>query len=316
VIELINVLQSDISLRLQTNMVRTFNTLLRRRPTSEPYLSGDTFRNIATHVFENSIEKKAFKTNFKSGDIIFCETHLLEMFQLYVLPYINTRFILISHNSDMDVTERFSALLNSQYLEHWFAQNNFLQHIKISSIPIGLENYWMNNNGLVTAYTSLRQINLEKIPRILYGFNVQTNITKRAIALKELMQSSVTDKINVVAHRYRKILNYYMFVASPQGNGIDCHRTWEALYLNVVPIVTKNEFYSTLPNFPGLILNEWSDISRFTEKDLTHIYREKIQKIKESEILWFSYWRNKIFEAVNRCANPLVDQGSKLNRPE
>jgi hypothetical protein len=307
VIELINLLQSDIRLRLQTKMVKAFNTLMRRRPTSEPYLSGDTFRNIATHIFERSIEKKTFKNNFKSGDIIFCETHLLEMFQRYVLPCINTRFVLISHNSDMNVTERFSTLLNSRYLEHWFAQNNFLRHIKISSIPIGLENSWMNNNGLVTAYTSIRQINVEKIPRILYGFNVRTNITERAIALRELMQSSVTNQIDVDAHRYRKILNRYMFVASPQGNGIDCHRTWEALYLNAVPIVTKHEFYNTLPNFPGLILNEWSDISKFTERDLALIYREKIQNIKHSEMLWFSYWRNKIFEAVDRCANPLVD---------
>ena len=70
-IELINLLQSAIGLRLQTKVVKASNALMRRRPTSEPYLSGDTFRNIATHIFERSIEKKTFKNNFKSGDIIF-----------------------------------------------------------------------------------------------------------------------------------------------------------------------------------------------------------------------------------------------------
>ncbi len=29
----------------------------------------------------------------------------------------------------------------------------------------------------------------------------------------------------------------YSFWLSPRGNGIDCHRTWEALYLDVIPIV-------------------------------------------------------------------------------
>jgi hypothetical protein len=298
-------LQSTIISKLQRYFVREFSRYANRRPTSAPYLSGDAFRNIATHVFESSIDPKAKKNNFKSGDIIFCETHLLEKFQQHVLPHINKKFVLISHNSDMNITGGLCELLCSQYLEHWFAQNNLLKHHKVSTIPIGLENAWMSTNGLVSAYDFLRNMNVEKISRILYGFNVQTNISERTIALRELMQSSVSDKINVDAQQYRKILNRYMFVASPQGNGIDCHRTWEALYLNVVPIVKKHDFYNTLSDFPGLILNEWSDISKFTERDLDLIFKEKIEKIKNSEMIWFGYWQNKIFEAVTRCTHAI-----------
>ncbi|CAF4378106.1 unnamed protein product, partial [Adineta steineri] len=29
----------------------------------------------------------------------------------------------------------------------------------------------------------------------------------------------------------------YPFWLSPRGNGLDCHRTWEALYLDTIPIV-------------------------------------------------------------------------------
>jgi hypothetical protein len=35
------------------------------------------------------------------------------------------------------------------------------------------------------------------------------------------------------------ICNHF-YTLSPEGNGIDCHRTWECLYLNRVPIVTRN----------------------------------------------------------------------------
>jgi hypothetical protein len=294
-------MQSTIISKLQRYFAKEFNRYTNRRPTSAPYISGDAFRKVATHIFERSIENKSPKNNFRAGDIIFCETHLLEKFQQYVLPHINKKFVLISHNSDMNVTSGFCTLLESTYLEHWFAQNNLLQHQKVSSIPIGLENSWINNNGLVSAYDCLRKINIEKISRILYGFNVQTNVSERGVALRELTRSSVSDKVNVDAQQYRKILNRYMFVASPQGNGIDCHRTWEALYLNVVPIVKRHDFYKTLPDFPGLILNEWSDISKFTERDLGLIFQEKTEKIENSEIIWFGYWQNKISEAVSKC---------------
>jgi hypothetical protein len=33
------------------------------------------------------------------------------------------------------------------------------------------------------------------------------------------------------------MMSDYQFVASPMGNGYDCHRTWEALALGCVPIV-------------------------------------------------------------------------------
>src|SRR5207237_409730 len=32
----------------------------------------------------------------------------------------------------------------------------------------------------------------------------------------------------------------YPYWLSPRGGGIDCHRTWEALYLDIIPIVWNN----------------------------------------------------------------------------
>lgn len=296
--ELINLFQSDAAVKLQTIVVKAFNRFLCRRPTSEPYLSGDTFRKIAIHVFEKSIDKARPTAIFNHGDIIFCETHLLEKFQRYVLPYINCKFVLISQNSDMNVSNEFLSLLNSKYLCHWFAQNNILKHHKITTIPIGLENAWLNHNGRVSAYASLRKKNIKKVPRILYGFNTQTNLLKRAAALQVLTEIRISDQVYVNPSKYRKILSRYMFVASPEGNGVDCHRTWEALYLDVVPIVIRSEFYNSLPNFPGLLLNSWGELLEYSEDDLENIYKEKIVQIKNSKMIWMGYWRDRISASI------------------
>ena len=47
--------------------------------------------------------------------------------------------------------------------------------------------------------------------------------------------------------QYRQAVSESMFVLSPPGRGLDCHRTWEAIYLGALPVVLEG----TLP--PGLL---------------------------------------------------------------
>jgi hypothetical protein len=53
----------------------------------------------------------------------------------------------------------------------------------------------------------------------------------------------------------------YTFVLSPHGNGLDCHRTWEALALDhivLVPSSSLDELYADLPVVP---LKSWDEIT-------------------------------------------------------
>jgi len=45
----------------------------------------------------------------------------------------------------------------------------------------------------------------------------------------------------------------YAFVASPYGNGFDCHRTWEALCLGCIPIVKISPLDRLFANLPVLL---------------------------------------------------------------
>lgn len=86
-----------------------------------------------------------------------------------------------------------------------------------------------------------------------------------------------------------------MFVVSPEGNGIDCHRTWEAMYLRTVPIVTRSpvtEFFVDL-GLPMLMVDSWSEINKLNQNDLIEIYREKAIQF-DNEALYFEFWKNKI----------------------
>ncbi len=94
---------------------------------------------------------------------------------------------------------------------------------------------------------------------------------------------------------YRRILLNYMFVICPEGNGIDTHRFWEALYLKTIPIMEKNKISNFIKkaNLPVLIINKWSDLSKYDEKKLRNFYISN-RKLFNSKYLSQNYWKKKI----------------------
>jgi hypothetical protein len=278
----------DIAFRLEGKIVRSLYRLSGTRSSSSPYISGDSFRALADHALDDAshIDPKTVA----DGDVLFVGTHELDRFRLEILPRIHTRFLLITHNSDVNIDEQRAAFADDERVVHWFAQNVAFRHTKITPIPIGLENRRLHCNGIVHDFDCLRQSYCEKKPRILYGFSVGTNIEERRPALAALSRSTCTDELEWTNSRaYRAKLNEYGFVASPPGNGIDCHRTWEALYLGVIPIVRQSPLFSSSV-YPILPVNDWDDLVSYNESDLREKYLRISKNICTCKQLWMPYW--------------------------
>jgi hypothetical protein len=75
------------------------------------------------------------------------------------------------------------------------------------------------------------------------------------------------------------------FTLSPRGAGEDCHRFYEAIYLDSIPIVKRtNTVFDKLYNvFPCLIINDWNEV---TEKLLLEKKEEYVQKLKNFKKLY------------------------------
>jgi hypothetical protein len=59
------------------------------------------------------------------------------------------------------------------------------------------------------------------------------------------------------------------FTVSPNGNGIDCHKTWEAIYMRSVPVVTWSVMAERFKEIgiPLLIIEDWSDFKNLELSD-------------------------------------------------
>lgn len=68
------------------------------------------------------------------------------------------------------------------------------------------------------------------------------------------------NSIDVYRTYFNNCLNH-IFIACPEGFGIDSYRFYETLYLGRIPVVLHNPVTDMFSDLPILFLNEWSEFS-------------------------------------------------------
>jgi len=269
--------------------------IFRHHPSTAPYITGDAFRSISDHVYD---EDSCLNPNqVKEGDIVFVKTWLIPSFFKYYHPLIKHSYILLTLNADPVIDETYVQYLDDMII-HWFAQNPLKLDPRITPLPIGIENKSHHRNGIVFVLKFFGRFIKKEKNKILYGFSVQTNPKARTHALKILKEILVADEIQGFPEplTYFPLLAKYKFVASPPGNCPDTHRGWEALYLKTIPIAPRWYFleYFVEQGLPIWIIDDWSELEKYTGEDLANKYDEMMKNAKW-DALWFDYWKEKIF---------------------
>jgi len=233
--------------------------------------------------------------NVREKDIVFVKADLLEKFFTTEHPKIPHPYILISHNSDKNIDSYFFKYIDTKIL-HWFAQNNITQHPKITPIPLGIENAHFCDHGDVSYFNHDMH---DKKYIVLFGFNIYTNPRARIPARDALRKNHTAEEIKnrISTLKYFKRLSRFAFVASPEGNGFDCIRTWEAMYHNTIPIVLESYHSTFFKNIglPIMTIPTWDSLNLMTRDDYKLKYDSMIGSFT-CRALWMDYWINEIYD--------------------
>ncbi len=209
-------------------------------------ITGNKFKSLCKYCFD----EHGFKVNDSANNNLwFVKTDMLPQFFQNFMPAED--YILVSHNADHGVTNDFHPYLDMPNLIHWYGQNIETRHPKLTSIPIGLCNF--ANHKLMK---KAQEANYPKKTLVYANYSTSTNSEERNRCLEK---TGVPLARRKNFKKFLKEMAMSYFVISPNGNGVDCHRTWEALYLKAIPIVTRSinsEFYAGLPI---IILDSWED---------------------------------------------------------
>ena len=194
---------------------------------------------------------------------IFCYTHLFQTHfkRIYeILKTIRNPFILVCHNSDGCFQKKYEQLFNLSCLNCIFTQNNMTRHDRIFHLPIGIGNsQWEHGNiGLLM---EMRQ-NISKDRFIFFNFNIETNRDKRLVCYNEIEKKGIQFLNRFSNQReYLQELSKYQFAICPEGHGPDCHRIYECLYLNVIPIMVRSHLTDYLSqHLQIIVLERWSEL--------------------------------------------------------
>jgi len=234
------------------------------------------YKNARDCVFVNYQDKSI------DNNIIFCKPEYLSLLSTYVkmgsvaLP---EEFDLVTHNSDINFGSKEIDYVLDLFpnIENWYTQNLMFDHPKLKPIPIGIANpKWSHGNQ--SRFSEIISEKHQKINKVYVNFNVATNPPARHDCLSKISDqyplqnkqnypnaSLIQDHDSFVESTQKDYLREMAksyFAVSPVGNGVDCHKTWEALYMKSVPIVTRwhgVEKFKDL-GIPLLIIDDWSDL--------------------------------------------------------
>jgi hypothetical protein len=230
-----------------------------------------------------------------SNDWWFCKSDYLEFFFARHAP--KGTFVLFSHNGDRMIGGEFRKELERDSLVAWFAQNPVLEDPKLRALPIGIANpYWPHGDQRVFRATQAEQ--LPKSALFDVSFNTATNPAVREYCVEQTgLRPAPLRPFDV----YLEGVASSYFCISPEGNGIDCQRTWEALYLRTIPVVTRNLVSEHHADLPMLVLDDWS---QFRDVDFSpQLYDEIWQDWDPIQIRLDAYF-TRIEAAIRRLSAP------------
>jgi hypothetical protein len=246
-----------------------------------PVIAVQSHKHLALHTIQSEYDNPKF---------IFCYPHRIHEFYQKIEWFTNP-FVLVTHNSDYTVTDKDIYIADHPRVIHWYAQNTNVLHPKITNLPIGIANsQWDHGNKEHWNHIFLKP-NCEK-ENIYFYFNISTNRPKRT-ECKRIMESK---GLKFGEHRehasfIRDLALNYKYAICPEGNGIDCHRVWECLYTNTIPICIRSPNTSIIEkDYPIVLLDSWEEL------DLNKVPTPIISLSDEvTSKLQIQYYMNKIF---------------------
>lgn len=263
------------------------------------FIDGDFFESISdlsfgdpyTNLINPTVDHI---TNFTSNiliPILYIDSSRLPNL-LYVVSMINKKFVIISHNSDITYNENIISLIPNNVIRVWCQNYNGFENDKIKPLPIGLERKrWFpeqRKQSIIEENINITKIN--RIEKVYMNFDPNTNPIRRSwfdyLNDKNFVDNEMIGNGSGYSNYVSKLTSY-KFVVSPPGNGIDCHRNWECLYMGAIPIIQKSNFSNHIfSDMPVLLVDSYTDINA----ELLNNYK----KSGNLDKLNCEYWINKI----------------------
>lgn len=179
---------------------------------------------------------------------------------------------------------------------HWFVVNCEITHPKVTTIPFGINGV----DGDLSNAEAIANYKFTKSRDKLLYVNFQFYTTDRAELwhyYKNINHPQVTCKRDVGFDEYLDDLATHRFILCPAGNGIDCYRTLESIYMGAVPIIEHRLGMSPYIEAGSHVVTADNLFSINLDKLIELIVQRQINM--DTDKYTWSYWKNIIERKIN-----------------
>jgi len=240
---------------------------------------------LCDRFYENSnlsiTEHIKFCNNLKNNDKLFLNYSYVEKYIREIIKIFKNNnvklvfFILVEPNAP----NWFIELLLPYTIE-MFIQNNIYNHPNVHVMPIGLrdpEEVHKNHKGFSHKYIieeKSKHQSKEYLCYLTFSYNhYERNRCETILGNKDfvvnLNNKQFEKQPSIHCGKVPVWINYEYthksyFVLSPRGYGEDCHRFFESIYLDSIPIVkrTNTVFDKLYYVFPCLVVDDWNEVTK------------------------------------------------------
>jgi len=222
----------------------------------------------------------------------------LDNFVRGALPTIRDPFVLITTDGDTSVpsdiaTATTEALLDCPWLVSWHTQNyDGHPHVKFAPFPIGIDLHTSRfSSSPRQIFKQLQHIRASRPPfdqlplKVFCDLEVSLASEERCRAVAALRKYDHVDFLRkrisqtAIWRRYAES----PFVISTGGNGLDCHRTWELLYLGAIVITKTSSLDRLFVGLPVVVIKDWNEVG--DKKNLSK-WLEQYGRLTDQRNVW------------------------------
>jgi hypothetical protein len=240
-------------------------------PRWKDYCQVQTETRSPDHVFDDMATS--------TSGILWVRTSDIDTFSRVTVPQLKRDIVLVTGDDDCSVPgdldpETVRVILASTHVKMWYTQNcdDTVTIPKLSPYPIGLDLHTARDGQYKTpAARYLGLVDRRQTPNALrrnrvfcdchlalypgrHG-NPRAELLRQRPGMVDFLEKRVSQP------QLYDMWDGYSFVVSLPGNGLDCHRTWEALLLGCIVVVKSSCLDPLYKGLAVLIVHSWSELT-------------------------------------------------------
>jgi len=240
------------------------------------YISRRYFRDACDYILdfldhEPNDHRKALPVRklrkLRRGSVIYLSPKAdSELFFAAIFPQIDTPVFLVTGGTGHPNPGKHGIHLEAKTsagepkIAAWFCENKDRDDPRIVPIPIGVRQIF---EDVIPEFQEQAAAISEKKKLVCANFDPAT--AEERVRLVEYLDTvDFVDRLPYTPHAtvpiYRSLLEY-KFAFSPPGKGVDTYRCFEYLYLNIIPILKRNEISSLFDDLPVVLVDRWEEVT-------------------------------------------------------